>query len=123
MRSRYCAFALGLAEYLYDTLHSRHEDRATPKDKLIFALRDGARTQRFMGLTILEHVEEADHAEVLFLASVFEAGRDNSFVELSRFEREDGAYRYLSGALVHAATLADPKSLTREAFLKLKPRA
>jgi uncharacterized protein YchJ len=35
MRSRYAAFALGLGEYLADTLSNDHEDRAAPRAALV----------------------------------------------------------------------------------------
>ena len=42
-------------------------------------------------------VEEGERGQVLFFARLFERGIDRSFVELSEFRKEDGAWRYLSG--------------------------
>ena len=115
MRSRFAAFALGDAEYLWRTLHPDHEDRALPKDDLVRALKTAARAMKYMRLTILD----AKDARVLFLAGVFEKGRDRSFVELSSFAREGrdgGAWRYLSGEARDA--VGDPRAggLTIGAF-------
>lgn len=98
MRSRYAAFALGEGDYLARTLARSHEDHGVPG--LAIALARARETQRFLGLRILHAEEREGHAEVLFVARVFERGKDRSFAELSRFEREDGAFRYASGVLV-----------------------
>ncbi len=47
-----------------------------------------------MGLEILSHETEGDRATVTFRASVFEKGRDVSFVECSTFLRRGGIWRY-----------------------------
>jgi SEC-C motif-containing protein len=101
MRSRYAAFALGLADYLVRTLALDHPDR-----------RDLARArqrQRFLGLRILHAAEKGDEGEVMFFARIFEKGADRSFVELSQFRREGGSWRYASGILAPKADL--PKDL------------
>jgi SEC-C motif domain protein len=100
MRSRYCAYALNLAPYLMKTLARGHEDRAMPEAELLKALQYGAQTRKFMGLTILRSDAKDDRGHVLFIARVFEKGRDCSFAELSHFVLEEGAWRYLSGILL-----------------------
>jgi SEC-C motif-containing protein len=95
MRSRFAAFALGDVEYLWRTLHPEHEERAANKTEFVRAVTATCRALKFMRLTILE----ARGDRVLFLAGVFEKGRDRSFVELSTFAREGegGPWRYRSG--------------------------
>jgi SEC-C motif-containing protein len=116
MRSRYAAFALGLGEYLADTLSSDHEDRAASRTDLVRELSRARERQRFMGLTIVH----AEGSEVLFLARIFERGTDRSFAELSTFAFESGSWRYAHGVSVPAANLpGDPSTLTRESFLAL----
>jgi SEC-C motif-containing protein len=120
MRSRYSAFALGLDAYLYDTLASSHPDRAADRETATRELSRIRERQRFMGLRVLHARSEGAEGEVLFVARLFEKGMDCSFAELSRFVREDGAWRYESGVLVPAAILPeDLSSLDREAFLAL----
>jgi SEC-C motif-containing protein len=114
MRSRFAAFALGDAEYLWRTLHPRHEERASPRDEVLRALRDASRTYRYMRLTILD----AKDARVLFLAAVFEKGQDRSFVELSEFEHDGTGWRYVSGASRPARELGDVQALTIDTFLR-----
>lgn len=95
MRSRFSAFALGLGEYLVDTLSADHEDRATPRDVLVRALSRAKDTQRFLGLDILATGDDT----VTFRARIFEKGKDMSFEEESVFVREDGKWRYAHGTI------------------------
>jgi len=93
MRSRFAAFALGDADYLWRTLHPDHEDRAHDRGVVLAALRETARTLRFMRLTVLD----ASGSRVLFHAAVFDKGKDRSFVELSSFARDDAGWCYVGG--------------------------
>jgi SEC-C motif-containing protein len=100
MRSRYAAFALGKGEYLVRTLALGHPDRAQDEGALAHALSQAKQTQRFLGLTIHSTHAAESTGEVVFTARIFERGADRSFTERSRFEREDGAWRYAGGELV-----------------------
>jgi SEC-C motif domain protein len=118
MRSRYAAFSIGLGEYLVKTLASDHTDRSLPREALVTGLSRAHDRQRFLGLSILHACAEGDSGEVLFHARIFERGTDCSFVELSTFRREDGAWRYVSGVLVPASRLPkDLGALDKPAFL------
>lgn len=120
MRSRWSAFALGRGDWLFDTLASSHPDRAAPRDVAVRELSRVRERQKFMKLTILHTSASADDGEVLFVARIFEKGRDCSFAELSHFTREDGEWRYASGILVPGEELPDDLStLTRDGFLEL----
>ena len=123
MRSRFSAFALGLGPYLVDTLATGHPDRALPRETLERELSRVRVTQRFTGLWILHATRgEAERGQVLFHARVFEDGRDRSFVELSDFVREAGAWRYASGVMAAAKLFGDDlSSLTPAAFLVRVP--
>jgi SEC-C motif-containing protein len=105
MRSRFSAFALGLGEYLVDTLSSTHEDRSLPRAALVQSLSRLRERRRFLKLTVLEAPPPPPDGdgEVLFHARIFEAGRDVSFAERSRFVREGAAWRYADGAVVQVA--------------------
>jgi uncharacterized protein (DUF952 family) len=96
MRSRYAAFALGLGDYLVETLASSHPDRGHDETALARELSRAKERQRFLGLTILDAHED----EVTFHARVFERGKDRSFTERSKFVCEDGAWRYASGEIL-----------------------
>jgi SEC-C motif domain protein len=116
MRSRYSGFVLGKGAYLYDTLAADHPDRqSTPEEEemamvILSRMKD---TQRFMGLTIVH----AEGNEVLFVAKIFEQGKDLSFAELSDFVKEDGSWKYASGIILPANKLPPKEGLNRESFL------
>jgi SEC-C motif-containing protein len=97
MRSRYAAFALGLGQYLVDTLSSDHPDRAADALHLAQALARLKDTQRFLGLRIAESGIDGDRGYVVFHARIFERGVDRSFAERSRFRVEGGRWRYDGG--------------------------
>lgn len=120
MRSRYSAFALGLGEYLVETLAAEHADRAVPRAELVRALSAAKEKQRFLGLRIVHEAHDEKRGEVLFVARVYVRGEDQSFAELSEFVREEGRWRYAGGTLLPTARLPrDPSRLTLEDFFVL----
>lgn len=119
MRSRYSAFALGHVIYLYDTMHPDHEDRRRPRAQTLRELREGCESFRYMGLNVLEHAGPDAHgiARVLFIAKIFERGRDRSFVELSEFVHDGKGWRYRVGHTLPLKLLKDKlASLTIATF-------
>jgi SEC-C motif-containing protein len=119
MRSRYAAFAKNERAYLWRTLHAEHVDRQHAEADVLRALGDAARSSKYMGVVILDTRPPDDEgiARVLFLAKVFEKGRDKSFVELSDFAHDGEGWRYSRGepVMVSGLRLA-PEQLTIDAF-------
>ncbi|HZN93584.1 MAG TPA: YchJ family metal-binding protein [Myxococcales bacterium] len=99
MRSRFSAFALGDAEYLWRTLHSAHLDRGREEREFTADLRRSRQALRFVRLQVLDRRGE----KVLFHAEIYERGKERSYLELSTFERDaqvaGAPWRYLSGQL------------------------
>lgn len=114
MRSRFSAFALGLGDYLVDTLARDHHDRQLPREALARELGRAKERQRFLDLEIWW----SSPTEVLFFAKIFERGQDRSFAELSTFVDEDG-FRYQSGVLVPRSRLPSAEPLDRDSFLAI----
>ena len=90
MRSRYCAFAKGLGEYLAAT-GSRDDAKS---------LSDWARSVTWLGLQVLE--TEAGSAtdstgRVRFIARYLEVGTLCELAEFSNFSRVDGRWHYDNG--------------------------
>lgn len=115
MRSRFAAFAIGDAQYLWRTLHPDHEDRArgaVDKNDALRRWRGASRALKYMRLTILD----ARDARVLFLAAVFEKGRDRSFVELSTFAHDGAGWRYLAGEARDVQDASEAAGLTIDAW-------
>lgn len=92
MRSRYCAFALGLDDYIQRSWHPstrppRSENHA-----------DEIHKTHWLGLHIKRHdIIDASHALVEFVARYKINGRAFVLHETSRFIRADGHWFYLDG--------------------------
>lgn len=99
MRSRYAAYAIGLADYIIDTTHPDHpayerNRKKWKKDILAFT-----RSTQFIGLDILDFTEGEYEAFVTFCAHLQQAGRDVSFTEKSTFLKEQGRWYYVMGVV------------------------
>ncbi len=91
MRSRYTAFVQGRADYLLATWHPSHRPASLDFD---------AATQ-WLGLEVRGHwVQNADHAEVEFVARHRLGGRAVRLHERSRFVREGGRWYYVDGDML-----------------------
>lgn len=92
MRSRYCAYALGLEDYLLATWHPSTRPP-------VLHLADEAGT-KWLGLEVKKHRQQDDsHATVEFVARCRVGGRGHRLCELSRFVLEDGRWYYVDGDL------------------------
>lgn len=120
MRSRYSAFARGEVEYLWRTLHESHADRAMPEAAVLRGLRESARTQRFMGLSVLDAAppDTDGVARVLFHAKIFVKGRDHSFAECSDFLHDGRGWRYVRGEMRAVRDGSALRDTTIEMFLR-----
>lgn len=88
MRSRYCAYVLGLGTYLKSSWHVS----TCPADLGL----DTA--TRWLGLKVLRHEQPDDaHAMVEFVARYKVNGRAFRLHETSRFVRENGHWFYVDG--------------------------
>jgi SEC-C motif-containing protein len=92
MRSRYSAYALGLADYLLATWHPD----TRPAD-LTF---DEQPPVRWLGLDVKRHEPDGDRAVVEFVARFRQGGgRASRLHETSRFVRETGRWYYVDGEI------------------------
>ena len=95
MRSRYSAFAKGLADYLIRTTdpdgEAYEEDTALWRKSLL----QTAKSHSFPGVII----HETGPDFVYFTARIFQGVRDVSFSERSHFVRRDGRWLYHDGAV------------------------
>lgn len=87
MRSRYSAYALGLADYIIATTHSSHPDKSGSLLNWKQKIEKFSKKSEFVGLTILE-------AEENFVTFRADLGKNGSFTEKSEFEKEEGQWRY-----------------------------
>jgi SEC-C motif-containing protein len=92
MRSRYSAYVKGLEPYLFATWHP--DSRPSALDL------DAAPKPQWLGLAVKSHVPLDDsHATVEFVARYKLNGRAFKLHETSRFERVDGRWLYVDGAI------------------------
>lgn len=99
MRSRYCAYALGLVDYIMDTTHPDHPDYDDNKAKWKKELAVFADNTRFNQLKVSEFIDGDRTATVTFTAYLRQADQDVSFTEKSTFEKVEGKWLYHSGQM------------------------
>ena len=88
MRSRYCAYVLGLEPYLLATWHPDTRPERIDLDPGL----------RWLGLEVRRHDrQDTDHATVEFVARSKLGGRAHRLHENSRFARENGRWYYVDG--------------------------
>lgn len=93
MRSRYSAFALGLAEYIMATTHPNNSDYTKDKENWKKSILNFSQTTRFLGLKIGEFSDGKVEAFVTFEA-ILDGG---SLCEKSRFLNVEGKWLYIDG--------------------------
>lgn len=103
MRSRYAAYALGLAEYIIDTTDPDGPawegggDDAS-RARWLASIQRFSRTMTFRALRIVATTMEGPAAgTVHFRAELSQDGRPGAMEELSRFVHRGGNWRYTAG--------------------------
>ena len=97
MKSRYSAYVTSNAKYIIETTHKDTPDftdniKEWENDILIFC-----NNTKFIGLEILEFIDDENESFVKFKANMIQQGNDVSFVEKSRFLRVDEKWFYVDG--------------------------
>jgi SEC-C motif-containing protein len=110
MRSRYAAYALGLADYIIDTTdpegpawegEAAGADAGPPRAAWRGGILRFARGTRFVGLTIVATTASGPGSgTVHFRADLVQAGRAVVLEEVSRFVHRGGNWRYSAGQQV-----------------------
>lgn len=96
MRSRYSAYVIKNAEYIFQTYHSSKRSALS-----IESLLEWANSASFIKLEIVnaKHHDKNNIGEVEFIASFIENNTLCQLHERSNFVREDGQWRYVDGEL------------------------
>lgn len=97
MRSRYAAYALHLGDYIMDTTHHKNAGWSINRSEWKNQILHFCSLTRFEGLKILNFEDGEKNASVMFAAKLSQSGRDVSFTEQSRFEKEGDRWLYHSG--------------------------
>ncbi len=97
MRSRYCAYALHLPEYIIKTTHLKNlaysEDKKTWKQEILAF----CKATQFNRLEIQDFKQQDNSATVTFVAHLDQGGKDATFMEKSFFEKINGQWLYREG--------------------------
>lgn len=99
MRSRYSAYALGLAEYLIETTHPKSPHYVSDKKQWLYQIHAFSKQVSFEGLEILETENGDEEAFVSFVAHLSKEGTDLTFTEKSRFLKEGQSWKYIDGKI------------------------
>lgn len=99
MRSRYSAYALGLADYIIETTHPANPSYSENKDLWRISIAHFCSVTDFCGLDILAFLDGPHEAFVTFFAHLKQNSQDISFQEKSRFLKVKNRWLYHSGIL------------------------
>ena len=97
MKSRFSAYAFKQSNYIIKTTHKENQDYSEnilewKKEIEIFSSNTD-----FDKLEILEFIEGEIESFVTFRATLFQNKNDVSFIEKSRFKKEDNIWLYVDG--------------------------
>lgn len=99
MRSRYAAYALGLADYIIETTHPESPHYVSDKKQWLYQIRAFSQQVSFDGLEILETQNLELEGFVTFVAHLSKDGVDLTFTEKSRFLKDGDTWMYREGKI------------------------
>jgi SEC-C motif-containing protein len=101
MKSRYCAFVRGEIDYIIKTTHPENPAYESDLAKWRRELLDFSKNTQFKGLKILsvEEPKGSVKATVTFTVNLIQQGQQANFTEQSQFEKVNGRWLYLDGAI------------------------
>ena len=100
MKSRYCAYAIEKSEYIILTTHQNNRDFNTDTKAWNNDILDFSKNTKFEKLEILEFIDGQTESFVTFKANITQNKQDVSFVEKSRFVKENGKWQYIDGQFI-----------------------
>ena len=101
MKSRYCAYAIEKSEYIISTTHQKNRDFNTDTKVLNNDILDFSKNTKFEKLEILEFIDGQTESFVTFKANITQNKQDVSFIEKSRFVKENGKWQYIDGEFIN----------------------
>ena len=100
MKSRYCAYSLEKSEYIILTTHQNNSEFNTDTKAWNNDILDFSRNTKFEKLEILEFIDGQTESFVTFKANITQNKQDVSFIEKSRFVKENGKWQYIDGQFI-----------------------
>ena len=101
MKSRYCAYVIEKSEYIISTTHQKNRDFNTDTKVWNNDILDFSRNTKFEKLEILEFIDGQTESFVTFKANITQNKQDVSFIEKSRFIKENGKWQYIDGEFIN----------------------
>ena len=101
MKSRYCAYAIEKSEYIISTTHQKNRDFNTDTKVWNNDILDFSKNTKFEKLEILEFIDGQTESFVTFKANITQNKQDVSFIEKSRFIKENGKWQYIDGEFIN----------------------
>jgi len=100
MKSRYSAFVANNQDYIIKTTHRDNIDYTNDIQGWKNEINNFSKYSDFRKLEIIEFIDGEDIAYVTFKATIFQGAIDYSFVEKSKFLKEQGQWLYHSGEFI-----------------------
>lgn len=100
MKSRYCAYAVGKSEYIIFTTHQKNNDFNTNTKAWNKDILDFSQNTIFEKLEIIEFIDGLTESFVTFKANITQNKQDVSFIEKSRFVKENERWLYIDGQFI-----------------------
>ncbi len=97
MKSRFSAYAFKEANYIIKTTHVNNPDYTPQKDTWREDILSFSNNTNFIKLEILEFIDGELEAFVKFKASIEVKGKDETFIEKSKFLKVNNLWQYHSG--------------------------
>ena len=106
MRSRYCAFALKIPQYIIKTTHKENQDYKTDTEQWKNEILEFCNSCIFEKLELLEFITEKIFDSKIESFVTFKAilncdNTDSTFIEKSRFLKVDNMWLYHSGEFLN----------------------
>ena len=102
MKSRYTAFVLNDCNYIIKTTHTQNCDYTEDIEVWKASISHFSTMSDFKKLEILDFIETSEESFVTFKATIYQNSDDISFIEKSRFLKEQGRWVYHSGVFLDA---------------------
>lgn len=99
MRSRYAAYARGLADYIIETTHLDSPHYVQDRKQWLYQIHVFSNQTSFDGLEIVETQLLEPESFVTFVAHLSKEGKDLTFTERSRFLKQGHAWKYVEGKI------------------------
>ncbi len=100
MKSRFCAYAISNSNYIISTTHNDNQDFTNDIKTWNNSILDFCDNTEFIKVDILKEINGLNESFVTFKAHLIQDGKDASFIEKSRFIKENNKWFYVDGSFI-----------------------